>query len=320
MNRLRLANALFLCLLMLSATMPWTMGPPVVRADDYSPWETELDSAQQPVRVAAFGTTYENDYIRISLQSAPAPLGVTVGLGPGGEPVFWTTAFLGPEMFAEAAANGVPSWGTTGQTPDIDPKAHIIVGTLDGPSGLAYVAGVYMSATDSGNVTYHHLLPIGEATPDLVNRLSEMTAIDMAAGAAAQQQQRQLGVRQLTAIEDDPCDSPTHCHDLYRQRIADALREFADCMKGQVPPMSLCAVACFILCAPFLAGTPAAYLACVAACLAGCTAISTIDWQTCEAALEAARDNAESSYCLCIEWKQDNCNQYDWEVDIVGCD
>ncbi len=84
--------------------------------------------------------------------------------------------------------------------------------------------------------------------------------------------------------------------------------------------MSLCAVACFILCAPFLLGTPFAYLACVAACLAGCTGIGVIAWQTCEGALEAAQENAVSSYCLCIAWKEANCQPIDWEVDIVGCD
>ena len=212
---------------------------------------------------------------------------------------------LGPEMFSEATTNEL----TLDQIQELDSisaQAHLAVGTLSGPSGSVNMVAMYMSATDADGIQYNHLLPVGEASGQLIDSLTEMTAVALQGP--------------LFRAATSPCDSLTHCHDLYRTRMSKALRDFASCMKGQVPPFSLCAVACFILCTPFLAGTPFAYGACVAACLAGCTAIGVIDWQTCEDAVETATADAESSYCLCIAWKKANCQPSDWETDIVGCD
>lgn len=301
----RYANVLFLIALMIVASLaPYGLLTPAASADTtQEDWEQALKAKQSAVRNSAFGTTYSDEFIRLSLAERPEDSQQTVAFGPSGEPVSWTTAYLGPEMISAAGAGEL----TAQQIQDLDAiraQAHLIVGTLDGPNGQVDVIALYHSATDENGTQYHHLVPIGEASPTLVNQLNEMVAVVQSGPIVTSK---------------SPCDSPTHCHDLYRQRIADALNEFKDCMADQVPPLSLCGAACFVLCAPFLAGTPLAYAACVAACLAGCSAIDVIDYATCENALEAAVENAESSYCLCIAWKEANCQPSDWEVDIVDC-
>ena len=263
-----------------------------------------LDNAQRPVRLAAFGATYADQYIRLSLLTPPIELEDVLGFGPSGEPITWTTALLGPEMFSQATANEL----TLVQIQELDSmsaQAHIAVGTLSGPSGSANMVGMYMSTTDPGGIQYHYLLPVGEASAELIDLLTEMTAVVLQVP--------------ISAASRSPCDSLTHCHDLYRPRLKKALDDFVDCLKDQVPPLSLCAVACFILCVPFVPPSHL-YLACVAGCLAGCTGIGLIDFNTCVCALEFAKFDAVSSYCLCIAWKEANCQPIDWETDIVGCD
>lgn len=304
MDRTRLANCIFLCLLVLCSSVPYAFLNTPAIADDQSDWELVLDDAQRPVRLAAFGSTYADQYIRLSLLTPPIELEDVVGFGPAGEPITWTTAYLGPEMFSEATATEL----TSNQIQQLDPisaQAHLAVGTLNGPSGSVNMVGMYMSTTDADGIQQNHLLPVGEASAELIDLLTEMTAVVLQVP--------------ISAASRSPCDSPTHCHDLYRTRIAKALRDFAKCMKDLVPPFSLCAVACFILCVPFGPGDPL-YLACVAGCVAGCTGIGIIEWQTCEDPLEFAKFDAVSSYCLCIAWKEANCQPIDWEIDIVGCD
>lgn len=303
MNKLRLANCIFLCLLILCSSIPYAFLSSATNADDQLFLQYGLEDAQRPVRIAAFGSTYSDQYIRLSLLTSPIEFGEVAGFGPSGEPITWNTAYLAPEMFSDPEANQL----TPDQIEELDSisaQAHLVVGTLSGPSGSVNMVAMYMSVTDAGGVRYHHLLPVGEASVVLIDVLTEMTEV--------------VSRGRFVLRRGSPCDSPTHCHDLYRQRIADALKDFSNCMKGQVPVVSLCAVACFILCAPFLLGTPVAYAVCVVACLAGCSGIGVIDWQTCEAELEAASENAVSSYTICIAWKEANCQPYDWEVDIVN--
>lgn len=301
----RYANVLFLITLVIVASLaPYGLLTPVASADTIQEdWEQALKAKQSAVRSSAFGSTYNDEFIRLSLAERPGDSQETVALGPAGEPSSWTTAYLGPEMISAAG----PGELTAQQIQDLDAiraQAHLIVGMLEGPNGQVNVIGLYHSATDENGTQYHHLVPIGETSPGLVNQLNEMVAIVQSGPIFT---------------SNNPCESATHCHDLYRQRIANALNEFTECMADQVPPLSICGVACFVLCTPFLAGTPLLYAACVASCLAGCSLIGVIDYTTCENALDAAVEDAESSYCLCIEWKEVNCQPSDWEVDIVGC-
>lgn len=305
-QRTRLANAVFLSLLMVCAGVPYAFLNSTALADPQAAdrkadLEAALDSAQRPLRVAAFGDTYSDQYIRLSLTAPPLELGVVVGLGPSGEAVTWATAYLGPEMFSQ------PNQLSIEQVRELDSiraQAHLAVGTLSGPNGSVSMVALYLASTDQDGTRYNHLVPIGEASANLVERLTEMTSVLQSAA--------------LVVVGNDPCASLTHCHDLYRQRISAALKNFVDCMAANAPPFNWCHVACFILCIPFGVGGPL-YLACVVPCLLGCTVPGLIDWQTCEATLEWAQQNAEGSYCACIAWKQANCSSEDWETDIVGC-
>ena len=215
MDRTRLANCIFLCLLIFCSSIPYAFLNSTAIADVQSDWESVLDDAQRPVRVAAFDGTYADDYIRLSLLTQPIELEEVLGFGPSGEPITWTTAYLGPKMFSEATANDL----TLGQIQELDSisaQANLAVGTLNGPSGSVNVVAMYTSATDADGTRYHHLLPVGEASVQLIDLLSEMTAVVLLIPASA--------------AGKNPCDSPTHCHDLYRTRLSKALRVFADCM------------------------------------------------------------------------------------------
>lgn len=208
----------------MASLVPYAIRTPVASAStttqSQQDWEDALRTKQSTVRGGVFGTTYANEFIRLSLTAAPDELQRTNALGPAGEPLTWTTVFLGPEMISEAALGEL----TAQQIQDLDAiraEAYLIVGTLQGPNGTSHVVGLYHTATDQNEVEYHHLVPIGEASPALVSSLTEMVQVVQTGPIA-------VGKR--------PCDSLTHCHDLYRQRIADALRQFARCMKGQAPP------------------------------------------------------------------------------------
>lgn len=175
----------------------------------------------------------------------------------------------------------------------------LLVGELKGPCATVPCIALAFDLDDN-DVRKHYLIPLVRATENL-----HYVALTATHG----------GTR---AWATNPCDSDTFCDDTYRDRLKQALDEFGGCMKGMVVPIGLPAVACFVLCAPFLAGSPLAYAACVAVCEAGVAAGGIIDYTVCDAQLQAAKENALASYCACLQYKLANCPNMA-ETDIHGC-
>ncbi|MCC6285921.1 MAG: hypothetical protein IT439_11595 [Phycisphaerales bacterium] len=183
---------------------------------------------------------------------------------------------------------------------DHDVAAALLIGRLEGTCDEVSCIAFAFDWTDDQDVRHHILIPLAEV-------LTETAAIALEFG----------GYQGPGAWQVDPCLDSSECLDLRERRIADALSAYAQCLKGLVPPVSLWHVGCFVLCAPFLAGTPAAYLTCLAACLAGVTvAPIPINLWECEQQLAFDKENADAGYCACLSYRAQNCPT--GETDQLG--
>jgi len=183
----------------------------------------------------------------------------------------------------------------------LNAEAALMIGDLEGPCGTSHTVALYFSIDDGVGSRLYYMIPLVEATTFLY---------DTAVTASPAMHDR--------SSYQNPCDSDTYCDDTYRGRLKDGLDGFVQCMSSSVPPVSLWNVACFVGCAPLLAGTPIAYAACAAACNAGVSGAGIINYSTCESQLQADKDNALQSYCSCLSYKEENCPGMT-EVDIHGC-
>ena len=169
--------------------------------------------------------------------------------------------------------------------------AALMIGILDGSCGSAYIIALGMSRVVDGQQV-HYLIPVMEVTAE-VQELVELVPPGVV-------------VTRSSSGDGDPCDLG-FCDQQYRTRISDALLDFADCAKSQVPPFSLRTLGCFVGCVPALAGTPLVYAACVSACTAVMAAAGVIDLTVCEAELTDANQNALASKSACLAWRAANC-------------
>jgi hypothetical protein len=299
MDYSRLANAIFLSLLVLSASVPMGWTQPVHAEQGVM---ASVVQSQAVVTQRAFGSAYSDVLIALKLDSEPVELGLVTGSGPADESITWTTAFIGSEVFSQVDDMSVEE---AQQVANLRAQAHITVGTLSGPSGSSHAIGVVVSAVEGG-VRSHALIPIAEVSAEFAALIAEAT---------------ELVQMPLVQATRNPCASITHCHDIYRPRVQKALNEYTACMADQVVPFSWKHLLCLAACLPLMLGTPLLY----AACVAGCWAVVVVAdaglaiIAVCNANLEFALENAKSAYCNCIAWKEANCQFGDWETDIVGC-
>lgn len=255
------------------------------RVSSGEPIDEYLINNQQPVILGTIGAGYEGEIWDFELDQAAESLETIAGAAPGGEEVLWYTSYIVSVPFE----TGTLPLDKIAALRALDADLYWTVGTLTGPFGSVDAVAVTYSATDNTGSRRHFLMPIAEVSDGLVDLLTTI----------------------VTEIEAGAGPGFGDCYQTYRTRLARVLRDFNICMADQVPPIGLPAIACFVLCAPFLWGGPVGYAICVAACLAGVALGGLIGTSTCMESASAARLNALSSYCLCI--------QQSGEPDIVGC-
>jgi len=300
MNRYRLANAVFLSLLVLGASVPlaWTLPAHA----EQSVMDAVVQS-QNVVTQRAFGSAYTGDFIAVKLDSEPVESGSVTGRGPANEAITWAAAFIGSEVFSQVTDMPVEA---AQQAAAQKAQAHITVGTLSGPSGSSHAIGAVVSIVEASGARIHVLIPIAEVSAQFAALIAQASALV------------QMPLVQATK---NPCASLTHCHDIYRPRVQTALDAFTACMADQVVPFSWKHLLCIAACLPLMVGTPLLYAACIAGCWA---AVTVADaglgvMAVCKATLEDSLASAKNAYCNCIAWKQANCQPADWETDIMGC-
>lgn len=302
MNKYRLANAIFLSLLVLSGSVPldWTLP---AHADESVSVMDAVVQSQNIVTLRAFGSAHSGNFIAIKLDLEPVESGSVTGRGPANEVVTWAAAFISSEVFSQVTDMPVEA---AQQAADQKAQAYITVGTLNGPTGASHAIGAVVSIVEASGTRIHVLIPIAEVSAQFVALIAQASALV------------QMPLVQATK---NPCASLAHCHEIYRPRLADALSQFAACMADQVVPFTWKHLLCITACLPLMVGTPLLYAACIAGCWAMVTVADTgLGYlAVCKVNLEFSLANANSAYCNCIAWKQMNCQSPDWETDIVGC-
>ncbi len=206
---------------------------------------------------------------------------------------------------------GITTWQTLAfhqydwQTFEIDPQdlaslqgmdgeAALLLGEFSGPATKVPVVAFSFSYTDAENIRRHYLIPL--------ERLHEWMYEALLSAASPWQEQEESG-------GFGPCDSPDDffCRNTYATRMREAFIGYTECLADNAPPVNGRSIACFVLCAPLLGGTPIAYGACVAGCTAGVAGEGVIDAGRCSMDLEANILNARLSYCGCLDFKERNC-------------
>lgn len=242
-------------------------------------------AAQQPIIAEAFcGATYQGIVVFETVDSV---------LGAGESSA--NNATLGDVTWRTLHVN-MYDWESAGPTlpyasffESSNAEFALVIGELSGTcADVPCIALGFDVDLDGGR--HHYLIPLVHAS-----EVVHLSALDAMGG----------GDRSNSGT--DPCSDDMYCNDTYRDRIKTALDSFTGCMKDSVPPVSIWNVACFVGCAPFLAGSPIAYALCVLGCNSGLALAYGIDYHTCADQLEAARDNALQSFCACLQYKQQNC-------------
>lgn len=245
-------------------------------------YEEFLINNQQTVLVPTLGVGYDTDIHALAFSAPIAELDTVFGVGPLNESISWFSSYVHP------LDRNSPELTEEMQTDlaSVDADMYWTVGKLTGPYGSVDAVAVAFSVTDANDQRGHFIVPIAA----------------MRSGSA------QSVANMVVAVE---FLIPPDCHEIYRGRASVAKGDFLGCMADQVKPIGLSSVGCFVLCTPFLAGSPLAYAACAAACNAGVAVGGLINTNTCMDELEGAMQNARDSYCNCI--------QQTGEPDAVGC-
>ena len=252
--------------------------------------------AQAPVISGAFCTT-PSDLAVFTLQSSAITDTDAIGTSSTFGAVRWASLHVS-EYDRATLASSHPHYATMQASTT---TTALLIGRLEGSCGTVACLAWGFDLVDSSGVPKHYLIPLKLVNSNIEDIVDEVNGL--------------FGPRSNSS---DPCSSGTYCHDTYRQRLSDALKVFADCLKDGAPPISIWNVGCFVGCVPLLAGTPILYAACVAACNGIVSAPGLIDTNTCANALENEKANAKQSYCACLAHKLQNCSQLA-ETDLVGC-
>lgn len=225
--------------------------------------------------------------------------------------VMWTFRAFSPHHYNWTQVQ-LPA-GRLDELNRIQGRASLAIAALRGPAGVVPVIAVIVSSLHEDGMRKNLAIPVLRA-PEDVYRGAVEGASGRGSGLPPDDPFRYY------SEEIGPCTSqdPAYCYGTYQQRLLLASNQFTQCMAGSAPPVTGAAVSCFVLCVPFLAGSPAAYATCVALCEVGPTSGGIVDATTCTDIYQSQADNAKSSYCGCLTYKQQHCPDMA-ETDLAGC-
>ncbi len=265
------------------------------------PYLELIRESQSAMLAAIFCGTPDNQLWMLELDAQPAVGDDVEYTDATNGSATWTTLFIHEYDWFDGLADGSISQDQFMELLNNSMRADLIAGTLDGPCSAATMISISLSWIEQGEEHYM-LIPIFEVPQSVFLIFEDIPE----------------GFSNGRTIESDceVCEWGC-CFEIYRGRMQDALNGYFGDLKRLVPPVGIGATACFTLCAPF-ATIPPSYLACAASCNAGVAAGAVINANTASNEVEFARESAKISYCLCLDWKERNCN--DSEPDLVGCD
>ena len=262
--------------------------------------------AQQPLIQELFCFQPSNDLLIFELESSPFGIESQQGNHPDAGVGTWTTRVADEYDWLQGFLDGAIDATQFTDLSLAQANAALLIGEFTGTCSSATTIAIWFSTVGEHGQASHWLVPIA-AAPSVIHELLEHLPTDQI----------------VTRTTTPPCDICDYgcCYDTYQARISEALSEFTRCAKDLVPPLRLSVIACFVLCTPFLVGSPAAYALCVEGCIAASGLPGTaITFFTCKSELESAKENARVSYCACLVWKAANCSGGSDEIDLVGCE
>lgn len=202
-------------------------------------------------------------------------------------------------------------------------RCHLILGetiTIHGGSGIVALA---VSYEDAANQTIHRVIWLAPLRQDVVEYLRNFAASreKWMNGEGGCFPYPEPCDRAAPPPDPSPCLDDISCDRQWRQDTQDTSRKLTDCMKGQVKPLGLLTILCFVSCAAAALGTSAGVLApaCVAICLGGAGITGMIDFDTCYTIADHEKEQNLIKYCACIEWKRVNCQPEQQEPEVRTC-
>lgn len=278
------------------------VGVPVAPQPNYGALQPIVNE-QAAVMQDLFCVSPANDLWVFELDRSPIAYATAQGTHTVAGIGAWTTRVVSEYDWLEGLSNGDVSAEQWNDLVATGSQAALLIGKFDGTCSSEYIIAIGLSRVIDDGVYTHFLIPVMHVDP-LVSDLLDQVPPDPIIGT--------IEVADCETCEWGCCDQR------YRGRIQDALGDFNQCMKNNAPPFSLKNLACFVGCTPALLGTPALYAACVVVCNAGVSGSSAIEAGACMAALEADEAAALQSYCSCLDYQDEHCNDGS-EPSTIDC-